>query len=91
MSNINCEILSFNEIVEAPWDDLRSKNFKRIDTDEFMGTVYAKYDRSFKLSSLINDGIIEFLDLNNDNNNITKKVFGIDFNKDEKVFQVIIQ
>ena len=86
MSNIDCEILSFNEIVESPWENLKNKNFQRIDTHNFLGFVYAKYDRTFKLSSLLNDGIIEFLDV--DKNNVNK-IFGIDCNKDEKLFKVV--
>jgi hypothetical protein len=88
MTSPNCEIFSFNEIVEAPWEHLKDKKFKRIDTDEIMGTVYAKYDNKFKLSSMLNDGIIEFIDV--DKNKI-KIIFGIDFNKDNKLFQVITQ
>jgi hypothetical protein len=87
MSNIDCEIWSFNEIIESPWENLKNKNFKRIDTDEFMGTVYAKYDNKFKLSSMLNDGIIEFLDKKNNLN----KIFGINIDKDKKLFKVIIE
>ncbi len=87
MSNIDCEILSFNEIVESPWENLKNKNFKRIDTDDFLGFVYAKYDRGFKLSSMLNDGIIEFLDKKNNLN----KIFGINIDKDKKLFKVVIE
>jgi hypothetical protein len=87
MLSPNFEIFSFNEIVDAPWENLKDKKFKRIDTDAFLGFVYAKYDNKFKLSSMLNDGIIEFLDKTN--NNIIR-IFGIDFNKDHKLFQVII-
>lgn len=87
MSNIDCEILSFNEIIEAHWEELHLKIFQRVDTNEIMGTVYAKYDNSFKLSSMLNDGIIEFL--NKDKTNV-KIIFGVDFDKDHKLFKVII-
>lgn len=82
---MSTEVYSFNDIVMASWDSLRNKAFIKNDTNEYLGSVYAKYDKMWSLATMCTNGRIEFL--NQDYNNV-KKVFGEDLNTDEKMFSI---
>ena len=79
------EMYSFNDIVMATWDSLRNKEFIRNDTNEYLGSVYAKYDKMWSLATICTNGRVEFI--NQDHNNV-KRVFGEDLNTDKKMFFV---
>jgi hypothetical protein len=80
---MSAEIYSFNDIIMATWDSLRDKAFIRNDTNEYLGSVYAKYDKMWSLATMCTNGRVEFL--NQEHSNI-KRVFGEDLNTDEKMF-----
>jgi hypothetical protein len=82
---MSTELYSFNDIVMATWDSLRNKEFIRNDTNEYLGSVYAKYDKMWSLATMCTNGRVEFI--NYDHNNV-KRVFGEDLNTDEKMFFV---
>ena len=82
---MSVEIYSFNDIVMATWDSLRDKAFIRNDTNEYLGSVYAKYDKMWSLATMCTNGRVEFI--NHDHNNV-KRVFGEDLNTDEKMFSI---
>ena len=82
MSN---ELYSFNEIVMASWDSLRDKVFIRNDTNDTLGSVYAKYDKMWSLSTMCTNGRIEFLD---HNSNAINRVFGEELNVEKKMFSI---
>ena len=79
------EMYSFNDIVMATWDSLRNKEFIRNDTNEYLGSVYAKYDKMWSLATICTNGRVEFI--NQAHNNV-KRVFGEDLNTDKKMFFV---
>ncbi len=85
---MSAEMYSFNDIVMATWDSLRNKEFIRNDTNECLGSVYAKYDKMWSLATMCTNGRVEFI--NQDHNNV-KKVFGEDLNTDEKMFSIKIK
>jgi hypothetical protein len=78
---MSTEMYSFNDIVMATWDSLRNKEFIRNDTNEYLGSVYAKYDKMWSLATMCTNGRVEFLIENN-----VKRVFGEDINIDKKIF-----
>ena len=82
---MSAELYSFNEIVMASWDSLRDKVFIRNDTNETLGSVYAKYDKMWSLSTMCTNGRIEFL---NHERNAINRVFGEELNVDEKMFSI---
>ena len=80
---MSTEMYSFNDIVMATWDSLRNKEFIRNDTNEYLGSVYAKYDKMWSLATMCTNGRVEFI--NKDHNNV-KRVFGEEINTEEKMF-----
>ena len=80
---MSAELYSFNEIVMASWDSLRDKVFIRNDTNDILGSVYAKYDKMWSLATMCTNGRIEFLD---HNRNAINRVFGEELNVEEKLF-----
>lgn len=75
------ELLSFNDIVNAPWQDLANKKFTNSLTNTFLGRVYAKYNNMCSFSAMCTNGRIEF---KNNNNTIT--LFGEDFDVNAPIF-----
>ena len=80
-------IYSLNDIIQARWEELSGKEFIRTDTNQYLGTVYAKYDKRFKLSSMINNGYVEFM---RSNTGPVIYVFGVDIDPDHKLFEPIV-
>lgn len=80
-------IYSLNDIIQASWEELSGKEFIRTDSNQYMGTVYAKYDNRFKLSSIINNGYVEFM---RTKTGPVTYVFGVDINPDQKLFEPIV-
>lgn len=80
-------IYSLNDIIQANWEELSGKEFIRTDSNAYLGTVYAKYDNRFKLSSIINNGYVEFM---RTKSGPVTYVFGVDIDPDQKLFQTII-
>ena len=81
-------IYSFNEIILAKWSDLTDKEFTRIDTNEHVGQVYAKYGADASLSASFTRGRIEFINSNTDN---IVRVFGEDIDVTLPLFQSVEQ
>lgn len=80
-------IYSLNDIIQASWEELSGKEFIRTDSNQYLGTVYAKYDNRFKLSSIINNGYVEFL---RTKSGPVTYVFGVDIDPDQKLFEPIV-
>lgn len=74
---------SFESLMNAPFEDIKGKEFIRLDTGEIIGSVYATYPNDCgKLSAAIGNGCIEFILRGNDVDDIKKtdkitKIFGI--------------
>lgn len=75
------KLLSFNDIVNASWQDLGNKTFTNSMTNTFLGHVYAKYDNMWSLSAMCTNGRIEFA-----HNNSTIALFGEDFDVTVPIF-----
>lgn len=80
-------IYSFNEILKASFLELTNKIFINIDTNEEYGLIWGKYGKTSTLNSIANRGIIEFM--SRDNNKINK-IYGKDFDENEKKFKSIL-
>jgi hypothetical protein len=77
------QILSFNEIVYAHWQDLANKTFTNIETNENLGWVYAKYNNSASLTAICTNGRIEF-----NNGDYIKQIFGENLDVNKPLFKV---
>lgn len=87
MSNNTTRVLySFNNIISSAWEDLANKRFTRIDTNTYLGNVYAKYDNKCSLSAICTNGRVEFFDY--DKNNYVQ-IFGEDIDVDAQLFAVL--
>ncbi len=80
------EIYSFNDILKASFIELSNKLFINTENGEELGFIWAKYSPKCKINAIVLDGIIEFM--SNDNNTINK-VYGVDYDKNLKVFKAI--
>ena len=79
-------LYSFNNIISSAWEDLANKRFTRIDTNAYLGNVYAKYDNLFSLSAICTNGRVEFFDY--DKNNYVR-IFGEDIDVNAPLFAVL--
>jgi len=79
-------IYSFNDIVQATWEELANKNFIRTDTNEELGTIYAKYDNKFSLANICTNGRLEFLQKDG---SFVKQIFGEDLDVNMPLFKVV--
>lgn len=77
---------SFNDIMNSNFIDLSNKYFINIETNENLGSIWAKYGESSKINAIVNCGIIEFI--SKDGGSINK-IYGINYNKDQKIFKYI--
>lgn len=77
---------SFNDIMNSNFIDLSNKYFINIETNENLGSIWAKYGESSKINAIVNSGIIEFI--SKDGGSINK-IYGINYNKDQKIFKYI--
>ena len=60
---MNC--YSFDELVNAPWCNVSNKKYKNIMTGEEVGEIVSKYPTHCgKLSALMSEGMIQFLNKN---------------------------
>lgn len=80
------EYYSFNDIMNSNFIDLSNKYFINIETNENLGSIWAKYGESSKINAIVNCGIIEFI--SKDGGSINK-IYGINYNKDQKIFKYI--
>lgn len=80
------ECYSFNDIMNSNFIDLSNKYFINIETNENLGSIWAKYGESSKINAIVNSGIIEFI--SKDGGSINK-IYGINYNKDQKIFKYI--
>lgn len=80
------EYYSFNDIMNSNFIDLSNKYFINIETNENLGSIWAKYGESSKINAIVNSGIIEFI--SKDGGSINK-IYGINYNKDQKIFKYI--
>lgn len=79
------ETYSFNELLKASFIELSNKLFIDTNNDEELGFIWAKYSPNSKINAIISGGIIEFI---MDNNKINK-IYGIDYDKNLKVFKAV--
>jgi len=79
------EFYTFNDIMNATFLYFEKKIFLRNDTNEMLGTVWAKYPSNSKLSAIIGDGILEFFLY--ESQKITK-IYGKDIDKNSLIFKV---
>ncbi len=75
------KLLSFNDIVNASWQELGNKTFTNSLTNTFLGYVCAKYDNMWSLATMCTNGRIEFT-----HNNSTITLFGEDFDVVAPIF-----
>jgi len=68
-------ILSFNQLINASFINISFSNFERIDTGEYLGSIWAKYPKHSKISATAYGGIIEF---QRPNEKKCKKIYGIE-------------
>lgn len=53
---------TFDSLMHAPFEDIKGKEFIRLDTGEIIGSVYATYPTDCgRLSAAIGNGLIEFI------------------------------
>lgn len=78
---------TFNDIIKASFIELSNKLFINTCTNEKLGFIWAKYGSNSKIDAIVNDGIIEFI--SEDNVDINK-IYGINFDKNKKIFKAII-
>ncbi len=86
MSTNTTTMYSFNNIISATWEELAGKHFIRIDTNEELGTVYAKYDNMFSLANICTNGRIEFLQKDG---SFVKQIFGKELDVNAELFKVL--
>lgn len=80
---------SFDELVNAPWQDIFKKKYKNIITGEEVGEVVSKYPTHCgKLSALMSEGIIEFLNRKR-NKYTTLWGTGLPIDRNKKLFSVL--
>jgi len=80
---------TFKELTLCDWTAVAKKRFRRVDTGELLGEIFAKYSINCgKLSAMMNDGRIEFLLRENDCEKY-KVLFGNEFDADAKIFAEI--
>jgi len=73
-------IYSFNDIVQATWEELANN------TNEELGTIYAKYDNKFSLANICTNGRLEFLQKDG---SFVKQIFGEDLDVNMPLFKVV--
>jgi hypothetical protein len=53
---------TFTELTQCDWSTVSKKHFRRVDTGELVGEIFAKYPiYCGKLSAMMNNGRLEFL------------------------------
>ncbi len=75
---------SFNDILRASFVELSDQLFVNTVTAEPLGLIWAKYGSKSKMEAMANNGIIEFMA--HDKRTHITKVYGKDFDRDQKVF-----
>lgn len=80
------KLYSFDEILKMSFVQTGEKIFKKTDTDEILGIVYAKYPKNSKMDAMINGGIIEFV---NFYTNKHTKLYGNQVDTKSNIFEVI--
>jgi hypothetical protein len=83
MENENNKLFTFSELLKASFVEISGK-FIRLDNNENIGIVYAKYDDKYSLDSIANNGKIIFI---NDKKII--KIYGHELDVNEKIFMKI--
>ena len=79
----NNKLFSFSELLKASFIEISGK-FIRIDTNENIGIIYAKYHDKFSLDNIANNGKIICI---NDKKII--KIYGYELDVNDKLFMKI--
>ena len=78
---------SFNDIINASFIELSNQLFIDTNNNNKLGLIWAKYGSNTKINAIVTDGIIEFMSQDNDR---IKKIYGINYDRDEKIFKAIL-
>ena len=83
---------TFTELTQCDWSTVSKKQFRRVDTGELVGEIFAKYPvYCGKLSAAMNNGRLEFLlrSLCSEGRDKYTVLFGTQFAEDAACFEEV--